>query len=423
VASIYDKSLDAIVRLYKYGQFQVTEIHCDNEFHKVMDPFSVKQDPHIRVNYAAAQEHVPKAERNNRTIQERVRATYHRLPYDHLPRILVKYLVMESTKKLNFFPNKNGVSKYFSPQMILHRENIDYERHCTYSLGEYVLAHEPQPSNTNAPRALDWCIYLRPLDSAQGGHELLHLQTHAVVKRRKLTKAVVTPSIIKMVHKRAEHDGMPKGLKIANRANQILFDSAWIAAVDYDEELFDDEDYNEEDDDGQDEEKSYDMVEEYDEMDENELANLGEEAHGFKIPNEGNRTEQQPVFNNEEEETVFKAPNDDNEPAELNASDEEYKDSEDEDVSLDADADEEDTNEDTNPNLRRTNRVRTPNPRYGYQNLQATDSQIEEYTEETALIIAYTMCHYNDTMAGMDDVEAYSFIQIYSLNKGLKKFG
>jgi hypothetical protein len=33
------------------------------------------------------------------------------------------------------------------------------------------------------------------------------------------------------------------------------------------------------------------------------------------------------------------------------------------------------------------------------------------------------MCHYNNTMAGMDDVEAYSSIQTYSLNKGLKQFG
>jgi hypothetical protein len=69
VASVYNKSLDEIVRLYKHGQFQITEIHCDNEFHKVMDPFSVKQDPPIRVNYAAAQEHVPRAEQNNRMIQ------------------------------------------------------------------------------------------------------------------------------------------------------------------------------------------------------------------------------------------------------------------------------------------------------------------------------------------------------------------
>jgi hypothetical protein len=59
-----------------------------------------------------------------------------------------------------------------------------------------------------------------------------------------------------MVHKLAELNGMPKGLKIANRANQIIFDSAWIAGVDYDEELFDDEDYNEEDDDDKDEDES-----------------------------------------------------------------------------------------------------------------------------------------------------------------------
>jgi hypothetical protein len=168
------------------------------------------------------------------------------------------------------------------------------------------------------------------------------LQTNDVVKRRKLTKAVVTLSIIKMVHKLAELDGMPKGLKIANRANQILFDSAWIAGVDYDDALFDDEDYDDEDV----EDEYYDMVEEYDEMDENELADLGEEAHGFNVPNERNRTEQQPVFNNEEEEHVFEEPNDDH------ASDEEYKDSDESDESLDADAEEEDTKEDTNPSLR-----------------------------------------------------------------------
>jgi hypothetical protein len=168
-----------------------------------MDPFAAKQDPIIKVNYATANEHVPRAERNNRTIQERFRAAYHRLPYDDLPRTMVKYLVMESAKKLNYFPNKNGVSKYYSPRMILHQENIDYDRHCEYRFGEYVLAHdEPKRTNTNAPRALD-CMYLRALGSIQEGHELLHLPTNAVITRRKLTKMVLTPSIIRMVHRLA----------------------------------------------------------------------------------------------------------------------------------------------------------------------------------------------------------------------------
>jgi hypothetical protein len=34
---------------------------------------------------------------------------------------------MESAKKLNFFPKKYGVSKVFSPRMIMHHENLDYE--------------------------------------------------------------------------------------------------------------------------------------------------------------------------------------------------------------------------------------------------------------------------------------------------------
>jgi hypothetical protein len=68
----------------------------------------------------------------------------------------------------------------------------------------------------------------------QEGHELLHLQMNSVITSHKLTKMVLTPSIIRMVHRLAEIDEMPKGLKIANRADLILFDSAWIAGVDYD---------------------------------------------------------------------------------------------------------------------------------------------------------------------------------------------
>ena len=55
-----------------------------------MDPFSGKQDKKIKMNYAAAQEHVTLAEQNNSVIQEHVRSAYHRFPFTHLPRILVK---------------------------------------------------------------------------------------------------------------------------------------------------------------------------------------------------------------------------------------------------------------------------------------------------------------------------------------------
>jgi hypothetical protein len=119
-----------------------------------MDPLALEFG--IQVNYAIPQEHVLEAELNNRVIKERIRATYHRLPYDHLPCIMVKVLVDDSTKKLNFFPATNGISQYYSPHMILHQQNLDYNKHCQYAFGTYVQARdEPDPSNTNAPRTLD----------------------------------------------------------------------------------------------------------------------------------------------------------------------------------------------------------------------------------------------------------------------------
>ena len=77
------------------------------------------------MNFAAVQEHVPEAERNNCVIKAHVQATFHHLPYDHVPMKLVLIMVMEAAKKLNFFPAKQGVSKYYSPRIILHQHSLD----------------------------------------------------------------------------------------------------------------------------------------------------------------------------------------------------------------------------------------------------------------------------------------------------------
>ena len=76
----YEECMKEIYAVYKQGGFTIREIHCDNEFHKAMDNFAAEQDPVIKMNYAAAGEHVPRAERNNRVIQERIRANYFHLP-------------------------------------------------------------------------------------------------------------------------------------------------------------------------------------------------------------------------------------------------------------------------------------------------------------------------------------------------------
>ena len=123
-SEVFKAALGSVFRVYNLGGFRVTQIRCDNEFRPLMDPLA--NEFAVAINYANPQEHVPEAERNNRVIKERVQATYHRLPYNHLPRLLIKTLIMELAKKLNFFPAKNGVSPYFSPRMILHQRTLDF---------------------------------------------------------------------------------------------------------------------------------------------------------------------------------------------------------------------------------------------------------------------------------------------------------
>ena len=60
----------------------------------------------IGMNFSNPQEHVPEAERNNRVIKERVRATYHRLPYKQITKTMTIILVMDSAKKVKFLSNE-----------------------------------------------------------------------------------------------------------------------------------------------------------------------------------------------------------------------------------------------------------------------------------------------------------------------------
>ena len=75
-AKEYIKRMDEIKTLYKQGGFNVTQIHCNNEFHKAMNNFSAIQQPPIKMNYASAQEYVPWAKRNNQTIKELIGQPY-----------------------------------------------------------------------------------------------------------------------------------------------------------------------------------------------------------------------------------------------------------------------------------------------------------------------------------------------------------
>jgi hypothetical protein len=132
-------ALDQILRHYNQAGFVIRTLHCDGEFRGMME--QVEDDLDVKINFTNAQDHVPEAERNNGTIKERIRAAYHRLPYKAIPRIMINYLAMIQANELNLFPVKGGVSKYYSPRMILNQTNLANTKNCVLPFGAYVQAN------------------------------------------------------------------------------------------------------------------------------------------------------------------------------------------------------------------------------------------------------------------------------------------
>ena len=113
-------------------------------------------------------------------------------------------MVVNTNTKLNYFPSKYRVSKYYSPRMIMHTEILDYKKHCNYTFGSFVQAYiENNPTNTQSPRLLD-CIYLRPAASHQGGNESWHIPTNWTIIRNRITETLIPEIIIQRIHSIAQ---------------------------------------------------------------------------------------------------------------------------------------------------------------------------------------------------------------------------
>jgi hypothetical protein len=288
----YYRALDMVLRMYNSAGFHIKTIHCDGEFRAMME--KVKDNLGVRMNFTNALDHVPEAERNNRTIKERVRAAYHRLLYKALPRTLIRYLVTTQASQLNLFPAKGGISPYYSLRTILGLPVLDFDKHCAVPFGAYVQAnHETNQTNSNAARTLD-AIYLRPGVNMQGGHELYDLNLNREITRARVTQIPVTDVVIKAIEQIAEDQGF-KTLKFKNRKGAIVHDADWIAGVDYDDNIPQDaeDDKAYDDDENEDPEDDENIDDEYDRINEDELKDLIEDEKEQTNPNQHLEDEEQ----------------------------------------------------------------------------------------------------------------------------------
>ena len=158
-----------------------------------------------------------------------------------MPKVMLRYLAMVATEQLNFFPVKDGISKYYSPHMILKKKNIDYNKHRKTTIGTFVQAiQDNNPTNDNRPRTIDG-IYLRPSTQNQGGHEIMNIATGLVITRQRVWNLPITPTVIAAVEAMAEEQGV-KSLKVEGRNRVELLPADWIEGVDYNVNDDDDDD-------------------------------------------------------------------------------------------------------------------------------------------------------------------------------------
>ena len=75
-------ALNKFLRAYIAASFVVTKIHADGKFESMLA--TVKDELDVDINCTMAGEHVSVAERNNQTIQSRVRVGFHQTPYQAL---------------------------------------------------------------------------------------------------------------------------------------------------------------------------------------------------------------------------------------------------------------------------------------------------------------------------------------------------
>jgi hypothetical protein len=196
----------------------------------------------------------------------------------------------------------------------------------------------------------------------------------------------------------------------------VIFNSAWIARVDYDAEFFDDDihdDYEEEDDDDENDENinENDQNDQYDKMDENNMADILRQPSDVPQETENEHEvvcEDEIEIDEPQEEEILSEDEDDD-----------YEPGSDEDIPLEADDD--DGEEEDNQGKRQTGRVRLRPT--SWQHLQVRGEETEHYSSDYAQIIAMMMAHYNTELIRMNDAQASSFLQTFSLKREIENFG
>ena len=97
------KAFDETFWVYNMNGFTVTSSHVDPEFESLEDAMN---DSDIVVHWVPAQQHVPEIERTIRTVKDGCGCACQSLPFQAIPKVMIKALAKRVVKFVNVFPQK-----------------------------------------------------------------------------------------------------------------------------------------------------------------------------------------------------------------------------------------------------------------------------------------------------------------------------
>ena len=121
--------------------------HGDNEFNvqEIVNAIT----PAKLIPYAR-NEHVGEIEISIREIKERGRSTLQALPYNRIPKIMVKDLIYDIVHTLNAFPHESGISATISPGTIVNGRIKYTIGNKTISFGSHAYVHITTTNTTDS---------------------------------------------------------------------------------------------------------------------------------------------------------------------------------------------------------------------------------------------------------------------------------
>ena len=195
-----------VCKKYHSRGFRVVEIHADNEFETVADDILP-----ARLVCCGTDEHIPEIERSIQTQKNENRSLCHSMPYNTIPRIMVREIIKQGNSFLNAFGNAENLANGLTPRNIIDNlPHVDYND-LKYEFGEYVQIHlEQSRTNTMAARTVG-AIVMGPRD-LRGRYNFMSLETGNAINGRVVARMPITDEVIT----RVEYLGRKQGQQYGN---------------------------------------------------------------------------------------------------------------------------------------------------------------------------------------------------------------